>query len=96
MSVLPVMMMEEDSNKHPLEDGSGVGGAQMDGGSSKKRVRLAGEEKELREWTLLELFDGLAKMGAHQEDDIIDLVAEIRKRLNSPSGLQIVLSEQVL
>lgn len=79
--------MDVDNSKHPRENG--------ERSADKKRLRLGDVEKEVQEWTLLELLGGLAALSAQQEDEIFELVSEIKKRLAPASGLQIVLSEQV-
>jgi hypothetical protein len=82
--------MDVDNNKHSRE---GQEGDVPEGDASHKKIKLGELEKELRDWTLFELFDGLAKQ--EDEDDLLDIVREIRKRLAGPSGLAIILSDQV-
>lgn len=85
--------MDVDNNKHGRE-GQDTGDATGD--ASHKKIKLGDLEKELRDWTLFELFDGLTKLSAQEdEDDLLEIVREIRKRLAGPSGLHILLSDQV-
>ena len=82
--------MDVDNNKHGRE-GEDTGDATGD--ASYKKIKLGNMEKELRDWTLLELFDGLAKLS--DEDDLLEIVREVKKRLAALSGLNILLSDQV-
>lgn len=77
-------------NKHGRE-GQDTGAATGD--ESYKKIKLGNLEKELRDWTLLELFEGLAKLS--DEDDLLEIVREVKKRLAVLSGLHILLSDQV-
>ncbi len=82
--------MDVDNNKHGRE-GQDAGDATGD--ASYKKIKLGNLEKELRDWTLLELFYGLAKLS--DEDDLLEIVREVKKRLAVLSGLHILLSDQV-